>query len=53
MSGKAQIEQITSGLPATADMARTCREVRVVPKGDIIFRAFAGCAARDSDEMIE
>jgi hypothetical protein len=26
---------------------------RRVPKGDIIFRAFAGCAARDPDEMIE
>ena len=30
-SGKAQGEQITSGLPATADIERTFRDVRVVP----------------------
>jgi hypothetical protein len=37
MSGKAHNEQITSGFPATADIARTLLNGRFVPKADIIL----------------
>jgi hypothetical protein len=51
--GKAQSEQITSGFPATADIARTSANGRLVPKGDIIFRSFAAALLATADEMIE
>jgi hypothetical protein len=35
MSGKAQNEHIASGVPAAADMTRTCGNDRKVPIGDI------------------
>ena len=45
MCGEAQSEHIVSGLSATAVIGRTCREVRVVPRGGIAVHIGARVAA--------
>jgi hypothetical protein len=53
MNGKAQNEHITSGLPATADIARTSGNGREVPEGDIRpLSTWRGFEAKDVARMV-